>query len=184
MAGAGLIVPVIGGVPHLSRLAGVEAADPMLRLAALAVFVREDAARLREGLRLSNAEFDRIDRIALALEGLSGGDTMPSLARLRHVADRAGQDAAAAALILLATSVDEGLRGDIRDLIARLGRTPPFLPRGQDVLARGVPKGERIGQVLAQARRLWIEAGCPAEAGEQMALVEEAAGEAGIPRPF
>jgi poly(A) polymerase len=171
MAGAGLLVPVIGAVPHLSRFAGVTAADPMVRLAALAVLVGEDAVRLRERLRLSNAQFDRIERIALALEGLGGCERVPSLERLRHVAERTGRDAVATALLLLTASADEGRRGEIRDLTARLGRTPAFLPRGQDVLARGVPKGERIGQVLAEARRLWIEAGCPAEADEQMGFV-------------
>ncbi|CAM5222919.1 hypothetical protein ARD30_18845 [Bosea thiooxidans] len=179
MAGAGLLMPVIGAVPHLSRFAAVAGAGgdgvyPAFRLAALAVSVREDAPRLRQRLRLSNEEFDRIDRIAQALEGLGGRAEPPSLVLLRIVADRAGSDAAAAALVLLTGSTDAETGRQVQKLIGQLGATPAFLPRGQDVLARGVPKGERVGQVLAEARRLWIEAGCPADREAQLALLDAA----------
>lgn len=180
MAGAGLLMPVIGAVPHLARFAAIacengEQAYPAFRLAALAVSAREDGPRLRERLRLSNEEFDRVERIALALEGLGGLPGLPSLVRLRLVADRAGSDAAAGALILLTASAGEESRSIVQDLIGELGRTPAFLPRGQDVLARGVPKGERIGQALTETRRLWIEAGCPAGRNEQLALLDAVA---------
>lgn len=179
MAGAGLLMPVIGAVPHLSRFAAVAGAGgdgvyPAFRLAALAVSAREDAPRLRERLRLSNEEFDRIDRIAQALEGLGGRAEPPSLVLLRIVADRTGSDAAAAALVLLTGSTDVETGRQVQALIGQLGATPAFLPRGQDVLARGVPKGERVGQVLAEARRLWIEAGCPADREAQLALLDAA----------
>src|SRR6478735_11006 len=60
----GLLTGVIGGVPRLGRFerlvaigaANALAPDASLRLAALAVFVEEDVARLAERLRLSNAE--------------------------------------------------------------------------------------------------------------------------------
>ena len=60
----GLLTTVLGGVPRLvrfERLVAIEEANGLapnsaLRLAALAVFVEEDAARLAERLRLSNAE--------------------------------------------------------------------------------------------------------------------------------
>jgi len=183
MAGAGLLLPVIGAVPHLSRFAAIAGAGgdrvyPAFRLAALAVSVREDVPRLRERLRLSNEEFDRIERVAAALEELGGQAQLPSLARLRHVAHLVGSDAAAGALALLTVSAGEETGIAVQDLIGQLGRTPAFLPRGQDALARGVPKGERIGQVLAEARRLWIEAGCPADAEAQFELLDAASREA------
>ena len=107
MAEAGLLMPMIGRVPHLARFEAVaegedEGVYPAFRLAALAVGVREDALCLREALRLSNEEFDRIERIALALEGLSGRQAPATLAQLRHLAHRVGQDAVAAGLVLLA----------------------------------------------------------------------------------
>ena len=68
MAEAGILVDVLAGVPLIAAFAdmvAVEAvvgvaSDPIRRLGALAVFVCEDAERLSERLRLSNAEHDRL----------------------------------------------------------------------------------------------------------------------------
>lgn len=179
MAGAGLIMPVIGGVPHLSRFAAVaeddgEGVHPAFRLAALAVSVGEDALRLRERLRLSNEEFDRIERIARALEGLGGRADLPAIAALRHVAHGTGSDAAAAALVLLTASATSEAASRVMQLIAELGRTPPFLPTGKDVIGLDIVPGPRVGQVLEAARRDWIAAGCPAGMDEQLGLVRTA----------
>jgi poly(A) polymerase len=183
MAGAGLLMPVIGGVPHLSRFAAIAQDDgadvhPAFRLTALAVCVSEDALRLREGLRLSNEEFDRIDRIARALERLSGQADLPGLSALRHVAHSMGSDAAAAALVLLKASA--GVEGSetVRTVIAELGKTPPFLPRGKDIIGRGIAPGPAVGHILEAARQTWIEAGCPASAEVQFALLDAAIGQA------
>ncbi len=179
MAGAGLLVPVIGGVPHLSRFAAVardsgENVYPAFRLAALAVAVREDALRLRERLRLSNEEFDRIERIARAMERLRGRAGLPAIATLRHVAHEAGSDAAAAALVLQTVSAAGKGRGVVQALIGELALTPAFLPTGKDVIRLGISPGPRVGQALEAARRGWIAAGCPAGADEQMAFVRAA----------
>ncbi|HEV2511309.1 CCA tRNA nucleotidyltransferase [Bosea sp. (in: a-proteobacteria)] len=173
MAGAGLLMPVIGGVPHLSRFSAIadgpgEGVYPAFRLAALAVAVDEDALRLRERLRLSNAEFERISGIAAALEALSGRGSLPEIAALRRLAHRIGADAVAGGLVLLGA---DGGSADTQALIAELVRTPPFLPTGKDVLALGVDAGPKVGQVLEAAREAWIEAGCPADRDAQMALV-------------
>ncbi len=176
MMGAGLLMPVIGGVPYLSRFAAVarergEDVHPAFRLAALAVTVREDALNLRERLRLSNEEFDRIERIAMALEKLGGRGGLPSIAALRHLAQVVGSDTAAAALVLLNASAESGVGRAAQQLIGDLGRTPAFLPTGKDVVGLGTPPGPRVGQVLETARHAWIEAGCPAGLDKQMALV-------------
>jgi poly(A) polymerase len=176
MAGAGLLMPVIGGVPRLSRFAAIadgpaEGVYPAFRLAALAVAVSEDALRLRERLRLSNAEFERVSGIAAALEALSGKGTLPEIARLRSLAHRIGADAVAGAMALLGT---DDRSADNQALIAELARTPSFLPTGKDVLALGVNAGPKVGQVLDVAREAWIEAGCPAGRDEQMAIVARA----------
>ena len=68
MAEAGLLGSVLGGVPHLAsfaNMAKVEAAvgvtpDATRRLGALGVWVAEDAERLWQRLRLSNAEHERL----------------------------------------------------------------------------------------------------------------------------
>jgi len=175
MAGAGLLMPVIGGVPRLSRFAAIaeeagEGVYPAFRLAALAVAVGEDALKLRERLRLSNAEFERISSIAAALEALSGRGALPEIARLRRMAYRIGADAVAGGLVL----ATEGRSADIQALIAGLARTPPFLPTGKDVLALGISAGPQVGQVLEAAREAWIEAGCPAGREAQLRMLGEA----------
>lgn len=177
MAGAGLLMPVIGGVPRLSRFTAIaddpgEGVYPAFRLAALAVVVSEDALRLRERLRLSNVEFERVSSIAVALEALSGSGGLPKIAHLRRLAHRLGADAVAGALALLGTAATSS---EIQVLIAELARTPAFLPTGRDVLALGVGVGPEVGQVLEAAREAWIEAGCPAERDLQMRMLSEVA---------
>lgn len=179
MMGAGLLMPVIGGVPQLSRFSAVAQESgagvyPAFRLAALAVAVWEDTPRLRQRLRLSNEEFDRIERIALALEKLGGRGGPPSIAELRHVALGVGNDAAAGALVLLKASAEEDVGRGAQGLIDELARTPPFLPTGKDVIGLGIPPGPRVGQVLEAARHAWIEAGCPDGAEEQTGFMKAA----------
>jgi poly(A) polymerase len=180
MAGAGLLMPVIGGVPYLARLTAIAADDgagvyPAFRLAALAVAVGEDALRLRERLRLSNEEFDRIERLARALERLGGRAGLPSIAMLRHLAHGVGEDAAAGALVLLNATAGTGDRDEVQRLIGELGGTPRFEPTGKDVIGFGIPPGPRVGQALEAARQGWIEAGCPGGRSEQIAFVRIAA---------
>ncbi|MGE7469640.1 CCA tRNA nucleotidyltransferase [Bosea sp. NPDC003192] len=175
MAGAGLLMPVIGGVPRLSRFAAIadgpgEGVYPAFRLAALTVAVSEDALRLRERLRLSNVEFERVSGIAAALEALSGRGKLPEIARLRRLAHRIGMDAVAGGLVLLGTAETSA---DIHDLIAELARTPPFLPRGNDLVLRGVAAGPAVGTLLANVRWRWINAGAPADRAAQFALLDE-----------
>src|SRR5439155_7406319 len=68
MAESGLLGPLLGGVPLLAsfaNMAKVETAtglssDATRRLGALGVWVTEDAERLWQRLRLSNAEHERL----------------------------------------------------------------------------------------------------------------------------
>lgn len=176
MAGGGLLLPVLGAVPRLSRFRAVAdtgggEVHPAFRLTALAVAVREDAPRLRERLKLSNAEFDRITRLARALEGVAGHRPLPDLARLRHLDQEAGQDAVAGALVLVTACAEPAAQRLAQGLIAELGRTPPFLLRGRDMLALGVPPGRSLGAMLQRVRHDWIEAGCPEGKEAQLALL-------------
>lgn len=184
MAAGGLLLPVLGRVPWLARFRAVADAGggevhPAFRLTALAVAVREDAPRLRERLSLSNAEFDRVARLARALEGVAGHSALPDLTRLRHLAHEAGPDAVAGALVLVTACAEPAAQRQARDLIAELGRTPPFLLGGRDLLALGVPPGPSVGTVLQRVRHDWIEAGCPEGRAAQLALLSEPSGLAG-----
>src|SRR5262245_36642292 len=82
----GLLPSVLGAAPRptlIARLANIEAAlglapDAVLRLAALAVEVAEDAERLRDRLRLSNDQGEKLARAAqhgidIAPAGLEAG---------------------------------------------------------------------------------------------------------------
>src|SRR5262249_15238713 len=72
MADSGLLGSVLGGVPFTTSfadMATIEAAlgalaDPVRRLAALAVMIVEDAERLWQRLRLSNTEHERLASMA------------------------------------------------------------------------------------------------------------------------
>lgn len=181
MAGAGLLGPVLGGAPRPGRFraaageTSAAAREPAFRLAALTLAIAEDAHRLRERLRLSNAEFDRIAALAVALEALSGRTRAPSLAALRRLAHEVGTEAVVDALVLRDAAADADRRAEAHERIAQLRATPPFLLSGRDVLARGVPAGPDVGLVLETARRGWIEAGCPAGEAEQARFIAHAA---------
>jgi poly(A) polymerase len=54
---------------------------------------------------------------------------------------------------------------------------PAFPLRGADFLARGVPKGPRIGELLARARLLWLTDGCPTDRAARDRLLEQALAE-------
>ncbi len=91
MGESGFLEPILGGVGYtrrLGRLIAIEAerapaGDAILRLAALGVAIPEDAERLRDRLRLANAEADRLKSAAAALIGLHGITAPPSFHGLR-----------------------------------------------------------------------------------------------------
>ena len=111
MAEAGLLEQVVGGVPLLasaSNMIKLEAElalapDPVRRLGALAVSIVEDAERLRERLRLTNAEHEQLivdGGCVVADFGRLGraGSARPALsprARTLHRPRAAGLDALA-----------------------------------------------------------------------------------------
>ncbi len=82
MAESGLLVPVLGGVPDLAgfeNMAKVEAAagvqaDTVQRLGALGARIAEDAERLWQRLRLSNAEHERLASMAESWWRISPAD--------------------------------------------------------------------------------------------------------------
>lgn len=182
---AGLLAPLLGGVlrPHrLARLAEIEAArgeapDAVLRLAALAVFIAEDSWRLRERLRLSNAESARLEQAARAAEAWQGSQAPASLGDLRAAlfahGPQAALDAAALAHAASRAAADDPLwlaaYRFLRDT------PPPRLPfSGADLLARGVPPGRGIGMALKRLQAGWIRAGFPREPEVLARLLAEA----------
>jgi len=186
--GAGLLGLLVAGVlqpQRFQRLSAIEdargaAPDAVLRLAALAVQTREDAARLRERLRLSNLECDRLDGAARALEGLHGLEAPPSLGDLRILLFERGRAGARDSMALAhAESRAAPDDGRWRSADRFLADTPaPRLPfSGADLLARGLPPGRRVGLALKTLQAKWIRAGFPREPEALARLLEEAAAE-------
>jgi poly(A) polymerase len=146
------------------------APDAVLRLAAFAVEIPEDAERLRNRLRLSNDEFTAF---------LAAASRSPS------IGPATGESAAKAALYRLgaaryrdrvlvswARSACSPRHPELRSLLGLSERwTAPRLPvTGVDVVARGVPPGPRVGEILRALEERWIAAGF---APDRQELLEE-----------
>ena len=121
--------------------------DALLRLAALAVMIPEDAERLRERLRLANADYERIARAAQALTGLHGIRAPPPEDRLRVLLFSAGRQSARDALFL--AEADSGARPDDPafadgDRFLSVEPAPEVPVSGSDLIARGVEEGPRV----------------------------------------
>ena len=170
MGECGFLEPILGGLAYprrLSRLIAIEAdrghgPDPILRLAALGAAIPEDAERLRDRLRLANAEHERIRGAAAALIGLHGIAAPPSPERLRALLFAAGREAARDALAL-AQAESSAPPADAAFAAADrfLAETPePKLPfSGADLIARGVAAGPPVGETLRAFQALWIQGG-------------------------
>ena len=185
MCGAGLLLPVLAGVAIPARLARVIAiehargtkADPVLRLIALGVLVREDAERLREELRLSNAEAQRALGAARALETLHGCTAPPVPKALRALLYQHGSQAMCDAVTLAQAEAGVPSRDEIwNEANAFLATTSkPQLPfSGADLIARGVEPGRGMGDALKAVEQLWIAADFPSDAASLAPLLDKA----------
>ena len=119
---------------------------------------------LRDRLRLTNAEHQRLAAAASALTGLHGIETPPPSRELRALLYAAKRRAARDALRL--AQADSRASPDDPDFAEAdrfLAETPePELPiGGADVTALGVPAGPQVGEILRAFEALWIEAGFP-----------------------
>jgi tRNA nucleotidyltransferase/poly(A) polymerase len=184
MAEAGLIGPVLGGVPYLANFANmakVEAAcglapDATRRLGALGAWVTENAELMWQRLRLSNAEHARLAAMAQAWWrvspqiGEAGARELIYRIGAEHFTDR----------VLLAWSRADASAHDAawRDLamLPQRWSAPAFPIRAADFVARGVEKGPPLGAALARAEQAWIEAGFPTERKALNEIVNEALG--------
>jgi poly(A) polymerase len=189
MAEAGFAERVLGGLPQLASFAGmveIEAAialsaSPVRRLGALGVVIAEDAERLRERLRLSNAEYQRLEAMADRWWQVSpsGGEAGEESARTLlyrlgpvHFLDR----------VLLAWS-RAGARADAEGpswrVLATLPKrweAPKFPLRAADLMSRGLAKGPALGAALAAAEQAWIAAGFPADPEALAEIADRVAG--------
>ena len=171
MADAGLLGSVLGGVPlvaDLARMAEIEAAlgsapDAIRRLAALNMFIVEDAERLGQRLRLTNAEQERLASMgAVWWRRISpAGDALarPWLYRLgpQHYVDRV--------LFAWARAEAKPHAKAWRQLatLAQRWSAPAFPLKAADFMQRGIEKGPALGLASRAAEEAWILAGFPTD---------------------
>ncbi|MFC7397009.1 CCA tRNA nucleotidyltransferase [Chelatococcus sp. GCM10030263] len=179
MAEAGHLTRILAGVGELGRLDRVAACekaaggvcDAVLRLGALAVSTSEDAARLKERLRLSNEEHTRLTAFADLAAHLRGLPERLDGRDVRRLAVIRGLQPLTDAFAVLAGEPRPELTEGGRDQLGayRAGAAPPVFPlSGRDALALGIDKGPAVGRILARARALWLDADCPS--GREAAL--------------
>jgi poly(A) polymerase len=170
MAEAGIIGPVLGGVPYLASFANMakcEAAcglapDAPRRLGALGVWIVEDAERLWQRLRLSNAEHARLAAMAAQWWRLS-----PAMGEAaRALIYRIGPEHFTERVLLAWARSGASAQGAAWHELATLPQrwsAPAFPLRAADFLGRGVEKGPALGAALGRAEEAWIAGGFPLE---------------------
>ena len=164
MAETGLLGSLLGGVVyvgHFARMATIEAGVgtqpvPIRRLAALAVRIEEDAARLTARLRLSNAEATRLTAMT-ALTPPIRRDMSESRAKeaLYRLGRQTFQDRLLLAWAITADAKTDETWRRLYELPERW--TPPsFVLNGQDLVARGFKPGPELGAALRRLEAKWI----------------------------
>ncbi|MCC2095350.1 MAG: CCA tRNA nucleotidyltransferase [Hyphomicrobiales bacterium] len=185
MTDAGLLGPLLGGVPLVSRFANLAATeqaqnlnpDTTLRLAALAALIPEDAERLRDRLRLSNLQTARMAQAIRAFLAIRTIREPPYKTDLYRFLFQHGRRAALDGLLLAqADAAPATDAANWRSAYAFLHDTPePRLPfTGSDLIKRGVRSGPAMGAMLKRLQAAWIRAGFPKEPEVLARLLQEA----------
>ena len=185
MSETGLLVAVLGGVPLLASFANMIklerelslTADPVRRLGALGVSTTEDAERLRERLRLANAEHERLVSMGDSWWRIGAATGMPEARVLIY---RLGPEKFLDRALLAWSRVwSEGVADDRwHDLVLLPDRwTAPVFPlKAADFIARGMAKGPALGAALRAAEEAWIAQDFPIDAAALTKIAEAAAG--------
>jgi len=171
MTETGLLETVLGGVALLAsfenmvkvEVASGIGADAVRRLGALGVHVVEDAERLRQRLRLFNAEYARL----AALDGWWRVSPAHGEHAARVLLYRLGPEAFVDRVLVAWTRAPQGA-ADIawRDLATFPQRwsAPVFPIKAGHLMRRGVAKGPALGAALRTAEEAWIKADFPSDA--------------------
>jgi poly(A) polymerase len=183
MTEAGILGLVLGGVPlvgSFTRMEAIEAASGLApvacrRLGALAVFIGEDAERLAQRLRLSNAETERLASMAQAWWQLSAAAGERALRALLYQfgEQRFGDRVALAWSRAQASPADPAWHRALT--LPQRWKPPTFPLKAADLIARGVAKGPALGNALAAAEAAWVAADFPREAAALAAIADAAA---------
>jgi tRNA nucleotidyltransferase/poly(A) polymerase len=165
MQDAGILPIVLGGIGYAGAIRRLEdfesryriAPNVPLRLAAIGCRVEEDAARLFERLRLSNAESARMIK-AITGTAFFAGKTDERTARraLYAIREEAFRDAVALAFAWSGAPVEDAAWESLVSLPERW--TAPVFPLGgRDVIGRTVARGPAVGLLLRDIEQWWID---------------------------
>ncbi len=165
LAETGLLTQITGSVPRLSafaKIAAIEAArrlpaDALRRLAALCIFVREDAERLSRRLRLSNAESARLKTCAEP-PPLDPADALACKRLLHRLGPADYADAVMLAWVRSDAGPDDKAYARAYALPGRWSN-PEFPLDGADLIALGVRTGPALGRMLRALEDMWLESG-------------------------
>ena len=147
-------------------------ADGLLRLAAFCIHKPDDALILKNLLKLSNAETDRLTHIGTALMRLSAMARPIDPSHIRKMAFRLGRRTLTEALV-----IDAARRDYSTDpaLLAAAGSAPTTSPfTGNMLLKRGVAEGRKIGEMIQRAEEAWIAADFPSDSAQLNGFLNEA----------
>ena len=179
----GLIETVLGGVPLLAsfgNMVKLEAAltltpDVVRRLGALGVSVAEDAERLRERLRLANAEHERLAAMA---DGWWRISSATGEHEARVLLYSLGGKKFTDRVLVAWTRAPEGATDARWRALATLPArwtVPAFPLKAADFIARGLERGPKLGAALRAAEAAWIAADFPSDAAAVARIAAEAA---------
>ena len=164
------------------------APDPVRGSARSAFRSVEDAERLRERLRLANAEYERLASMADGWWHVSSA--IGRAGRARVLLYRLGPERFTDRVLLAWTRSSARRRirslASARDACRRAGARRSFPLKAADFIGRGIAPGPRLGAALAAAEEAWIAAGFPDDAAALAAIADAAArrGEVVIPAPL
>lgn len=182
MTESGLLDQLLGGVPllaSLSKLIDVEVAlkvppDHVRRLGALGVSVIEDVERLRQRLRVSNVEYERLASMADHWWHISATWDQQGARVLLY---RLGRERYLDRVLLAWTRSPETAADDRWSAMAMLPERwmiPKFPLRAADFLERGLQKGPQLGRALATAEEAWTASGFPVD-GRSLTMIADRA---------
>jgi poly(A) polymerase len=181
MAETGILGAALGGVPLLASFentAKVEAAigappDATRRLGALGVATMEDAERLSQRLRLSNAEFERLMTLEYWWRVTPEAGEHAARVLLYQLGPRWFTDRVLVAWSRSRAGAADAAWHHLATLPQRWA-APMFPLKAHDFFNRGVPKGPPMGVVLRAAEQAWIDADFPMQQAAIDAIADKA----------
>ena len=181
MAETGILGAVLGGVPLLAsfeNMVKVEAAvgieaDAVRRLGALGVYLKEDAERLGQRLRLTNAEAERLAALDSWCRVSPQGSEQAAHALLYQLGPRSFIDRTLVAWSRSEAGAKDGAWHELASLPRRWS-APVFPLKAADFMRRGIAAGPALGAALHAAEEFWIAADFPADAAAIAAIADRA----------